>query len=372
MKNLHKVSVVLSVLSVFISVEYSHSVDANFNSQLTNIRSAASGVPTDPTLGFDPCKGGTNAGGICNAATGPLLSINNVGSSVAVGVFSKLGPGAVTDNMFGTISSKALGATSGLGDDTETTNCAPGTGTTNFDVSINGGLNGLNCGSIRINAAQQGQVFPSGVNSLGLEGSGTVNTVTKNMSFTDDTCGLGSTGCPLSSHVGFDLINNFTFTMNKDGAGVATPSDATTTSAQMIRQVTAVNPGAPIGTLTTPGGGDQLFEVSTSFTAAFSPDTANGDPASDKGPDLILGTADDINIVVTWSQTIEDPDQSGTSGAKFEQTLSGSFTRDAQFGAQKQFFECPIGSTATTVNICAQYPTGLSQTTGEISGATLP
>jgi hypothetical protein len=358
MKKLQNIAAVLSVLSIFSSSGVVHAEDANFNSQLSNIRSAATGVPTDPTLGFDPCKGGANVSGICNAATGPLLSIANVGNVGTVGIFSQLGPGAVTDNMFGIISGPALGATVLIGDDTATTNCAPGTGTPNFDLSVKGGLNGLNCGSIRINASQQGQLFPAGPNSLGLEGNGTVNTVTKNMSFIDDKCIGGSTVCPEGAHVGFNLTNNFTFRINTDAiTGAAIPTEATTTSAQTIRQVTGVNVAAGIGTLLLPGGGDQFFEVTSSFTAR-SPDTADG------------ATLDPL--VVNWMQTIIDPDQSGASGAKFEQSLGGTFTRDEQFGGLSQVFDCPSGTTATTINICSQYPNGLSQTTGDITGATLP
>ncbi len=378
MKSLYNVLALLVIVGIFTPSGLTYAVDANFNSQLSNIRSAASGVPTDPTLGFDPCKDGTNTAGVCGGAVaaGALLSTVNVGTTGTPGIFSTLGPGAITDNMFGIISGPALGANGATGGagandgDTPTTRCAPGTGTANFDTSnptVN--LNGLNCGSIRINATQQGQTFPAGPNTLGLQGNGTVNTVTKNMSFIADNCPIGV--CPGNPHVGFNLTNNFSFRMNTDASNVAIPGEATTTSSQVIRQVTGVNPNAVIGTLTVPGGGDQLFEVTSNFTA-LSPDTGNGDPAADRGLDGIFGTPDDTKITVNWTQRIEDPDQSGTSGVKFLQSLSGSFVRDAQFGGLSQVFDCPSGSTATTTNICTQYPNGASQTAGDVAGANLP
>lgn len=373
MKNLHSVAVILLIVGIFAPTGIAHAVDANFNSQLTNIRSADPSVPTDPTLGFDPCKGGTNASGICNSAlAGTLLSTFNVGTAGTPGVFSLLGPGAITDNMFGIISGAALGISVGTADDTSTTRCAPGTGDANFDTQAGSpGLRGLNCGSIRINATQQGQVPPTGGNTLGLEGNGTVNTVTKNLSFIADNCASGAAGCTGSPHVGFNLTNDFTFRMNTDAAGAAIPAEATTTSTQIIRQVTGVNPGtggAGIGTLLSPGGGDQFFEVTSSFTAR-SPDTPAGDPLDP--------------LVVSWTQSIKDPDQSGTSGAKFEQSLAGSFTRDEKFlplvtdpatglpTKQSQVFTCGT-VTAPQLAICTQYPTGASQSIGNISDTTKP
>ncbi|HIE65146.1 MAG: hypothetical protein ABGX83_11150 [Nitrospira sp.] len=364
MKNLHHVIAVLFVLGAFSLPGLSHAVDANFNSQLTNIRTA---VPTttgveNPTLGFDPCKDGNNVAGICDLTSGALLSTDNVGiSGGPPGIFSLLGPGAITDNMFGIVSGNALGSdgtSGGTGNaaDITTTRCAPGTGTSGFFAPLTGTvavLDGLNCGSIRINATQQGQIFPSGTNSLGVAGNGSIGKVNSNMSFIADSCAVV---CPGDGHLGLDLTNNFTFMINSS-AGVILPTEATTTSFQKVRQVTGVNPAAGIGTLTGPGGGDQVFELTTSFTVR-SPDTGDGDPLDP--------------LVVTWSQLISDPDQSGTSGAKFEQSLSGTFTRDEKFSGLSQVFDCPTGSTTTTINICTQYPNGLSQTTGDIAGATLP
>ncbi|MFQ5779428.1 MAG: hypothetical protein ACE5HN_01420 [Nitrospiria bacterium] len=356
-------------------------VDANFNTQVNNLRSSTA-RPDD--LGFDPCAGNTSTViGICTTATATALLFNVPG-------FSTLGPGAVTDNMFGIISGPALGTTAGTGDDTPTTRCAPGFETANFDNQPGiSGLRGLNCGDIRINATLQGQditTFPPGTlvpNTLGGAGS---PTQIKNLSFQADFCAAGGIDCLVdddgdgfvddqktAAHVGFNKENNFSFLF-------VSPTLADTGFDQMVEQVTGVKDLDPttgvnplIGTRTMPGTGDQVFSVTTNFGRLPDPPVA-----STNDPDAIPS-----NFAVNWTLKIEDPDQSGSGTGKFTQDIGGTFIHNVpeDLGADGalgggddilQVFTCDI-TVAGDVG-CSNYPTGASQTEGETqrTGVTNP
>jgi len=217
-------------------------VDPNINTQSSDLRSNGS----DGNPGFNPCLGGTrSAAGVCSAtAATTLLSTVNVGSGGTLGLFGKLGPGAVTDNMFGIIEQPSDPAT-----------CAQG----NQVV----GLNRLNCGQQAWETGSQAQIIPTGTTTL----SSAFTTLTD---FQADFCANGATDCLVSSvqndmaHAGFNFSNSFSWTP-------LDPVNTTVTGTQSIIQVTGLE--SPIGTFALPGAGEERVEIVTSWTASVSATT---------------------------------------------------------------------------------------------------
>lgn len=285
-------------------------VDFNISTQLTDLRS--DGTNNNP--GFNPCRGGDrSAAGVCggavtaNGAATALLDPDNLQT-----VFPSLGPGAVTDNMFGIIS----------GPD------ATGIAVTSCGKTSNGALAGLNCGDLRFDPASQGQNLPALTPNTLVTPAGGLD---MNTQFIADFCpgptvGADCTGGTVAAHAGFNLVNNFNF---KTLAGGLT---AETSGTDNIRQVTALKTTG-IGTQVDPGTGDQIFVANTTWaTTAANP--SSNDPAT--GP---------TNLTVTWRQEITDPDQSGTGSGAFTQVIEGSFVYQG-----------------TSPAISAQYPSGKTQT----------
>jgi hypothetical protein len=315
---------------------WAQAVDYNLNTQMIDLRStgnASGGTGSDLNPGFNPCAGGTRtAAGTCDGGTG-LLKPSNLNT-----LFPSLGPGAVTDNMFGLITAATVGscATTGTG----------GTAVTLSDPS--GLVSGLNCGDLHIDAASQGVVIPAANNTTtpinDLTAAFTTNTpFTANFS-ANPNCGTAS-DCTVSSgdlqtpgHAAFELTNTFTWTPTSS-------SSADVTGTQTMHQVTALNATSPntiggptpAGSTTPPvGTGDQEVKVTTTFTNSSD---ANGGFSSP---------------TVQWTSFIKDPDMSG-SGPGFTQDISGSFV----YNVPTTTFGCP--ESASTQG-CSQYPSGSTQT----------
>ncbi len=310
---------------VLLLPEAGWAVDANFNTQSSNLRSNGS----DGNPGFDPCAGGTNTNGVCGGAATGLLAPANLTT-----LFPSLGPGAITGNMFGLIANKnAVGTTM------DTTRCsAIGSNSTTSSAALAspaGFQPGLDCGDIHFDPTTQGQTIPAGVNTLVVGVP-----VVMNNSLVGDFCALGATDCDpdgagpltqvLAAHTGFNFANNFTFTPLAGGV------TATSLSSQVMHQVTGVKTTG-IGTFAAPGTGDQDVRITSDFTFT--------------SPNTVAPTGG----LVTWTQSISDPDQSGLGTGKFTQSISGSFTYNA------------IAAFPVT-----QYPFGQSQTNGDIASAQLP
>lgn len=309
-------------------------VDFNINTQLSDLRS--NGSNNNP--GFNPCAGGTrSAAGVCGGAltldgnAKALLDPDNLQT-----VFPSLGPGAVTDNMFGIVSG-ADATPVASGGPIPTTSCGKIT---------NGQLAGLNCGDLRFDPASQGQTtLTTDGNTLVTPAGG----LAMNTQFVSDFCpgpagpptdcsdGGGTPAQVIAAHAGFNITNNFNFRVLNPGTG----TQAAVTASQSIRQVTAVKTTG-IGTEASPGTGDQVFVASTTWaTNAANPSSNN--PA--QGPS---------NLTVNWTQNISDPDQSGTGSGSFVQNIAGSFVYNG-----------------TSPAIQAQYPSGQTQTQRS-TGVTTP
>ncbi|MBI3803365.1 MAG: hypothetical protein HY282_06340 [Nitrospirae bacterium] len=306
-----------------LAATQARAVDFNMNTQLTDLRSDGS----NQNPGFNPCRGGTRqADGSCGGALVQdssalaLLDPDNLKT-----VFPSLGPGAITDNMFGIVSGQDASGTP-----IAVTACGKVT---------NASLAGLNCGDLRFDPASQGQsTLLSGVNSVNntlVAGGAGLN---MNTQFVADFCAGGATDCQITgtqkdaAHTGFNITNNFNFLTSSATASIVTGSDN-------IRQVTAVKTTGA-GTQVAPGTGDQLVVVNASWA------TTGGNPSSN---DAAVGPS---SLTVTWSQTLSDPDQSGTGSGSFTQNISGSFVYQG-----------------TAAAVSAQYPNGRTQTERSIGTA---
>src|SRR3569832_68622 len=280
-------------------------VDFNISTQLTDLRSNGSnGNP-----GFNPCVGGARqTDGSCggtvssptsmdfNGVANALLDKDNLGDGTNVGNFAKAGPGAITDNMFGRVSGADLSATP-----IDNTSCGK--------VTSGATLAGLNCGDLRFDAATQGQLIPSGQNTL-VTPAGGLNMSTQFIAdfcpgpgpaVTDCSNGAGTPAQKIESHAGFAIDNRFNFQL-------VSGTSAITSGTDNIRQVTAVKTTG-IGTQASPGTGDQVFVANTTWTTSSSPNSASTGPTG---------------LNVTWHQEISDPDQSGTGSGAFTQILDGT------------------------------------------------
>lgn len=305
-------------------------VDFNISTQLTDLRSSGS----DNNPGFNPCRGGARAAdGTCG---GPAVALNGTAAALLdldnlQTIFPSLGPGAVTDNMFGLVSG-ADATPAASGGPIPVTACGKVT---------NASLAGLNCGDLRFDPGSQGQPFSdvtfTGANTLVTPAGG----LNMNTQFIADfcpggatvTCDNGSGAQKSAAHTGFNIANNFNFQFLTGTTGVSSGTDN-------VRQVTAVKTTG-IGTEGTPGTGDQIVVVNASWaTTAANPSSNN--PASSP-----------TNLTVNWTQNISDPDQSGTGSGSFVQNISGSFVYHAP----------------ATPAISAQYPNGKTQTERSIGVA---
>jgi hypothetical protein len=342
MKIFNKVSVVplllLGGVLILAGTEaLAQPVNFNMNTQLVDLRSNGS----DNNPGFHPCKGGTRqpdgtCGGalVLDSSALALLDPDNL-----IGTFPTLGPGAVTDNMFGIVAGTDPGPDNILGnaDDIGVEAC----GKTNTIIV------GLNCGNLRFDPNSQGQLtLTTDPNTLVTPAAG----LNMNSQFIADFCpgpGPAVTDCSdgeatpaqkIAAHTGFNITNNFNFKF-------LTGTTSEVTASQNMRQVTAVkttgigiqdDPPGPAG----PGTGDQVVVITASWATTPANPSSNN-PATNPN-----------NLTVSWTQFISDPDQSGTGSGSFTQNIAGSF-----------------GYNAVAAAVSAQYPSGKTQTERSIGVA---
>lgn len=326
-------------------------VDFNISTQLTDLRS--DGSNNNP--GFNPCRGGTRStAGVCGGAAAnqpgvldgtanALLDVDNLQTK-----FPSLGPGAVTDNMFGRVSGADLGADgiAGNADDIGVTAC----GKTTSGAT----LAGLNCGDLRFDPASQGQTtLTTAANTL-ITPAGGLN---MNTQFVADFCpgpGPAVTDCSdgaatpaqkVAAHTGFNLENKFNFQVvtpcTSPGVPAGCGTTGTSSGTDNVRQVTAVKTTG-IGTQAAEGTGDQVVVVNARWTTAAGGSSNN--PAT--GP---------TGLTIEWTQNISDPDQSGTGSGSFVQNIAGTFTYNAAGVVSAQY---PSGKTQTERSTGVAAPAG--------------
>lgn len=211
--------------------------------------------------------------------------------------FNRSGPGALTDNMFGIVSSDDPGPDTvlGTGDDRATYKC----GRTVSSTANN--LAGLNCGDIRFDPQSQGMSVPTGGNSL--------LPFTSSFPTEADFCAEGGTDCLSAGsqvsdlHMGYLAENIFHWASCASAGGPPAPPGCTT-SDQRERQVVNYILGGS-GTLDAPGAGDQLMDITTSWQ------TNNASPTAFDAPK------------VDWTQYVFSPGAYPSQG-DMEQNDSGT------------------------------------------------
>lgn len=233
----------------------------------------------------------------------PVLMLRHVDPSLCpvgpcVGpYFNRSGPGAITDNMFGIVSSSDPGPDTvlGTGDDVATYKCGRTVG------SIANNLAGLNCGDIRFNPTSQGMSIPSGGNSL--------LPFTSSFPTEGDFCAAGGTDCLSGGvqltdpHMGYLADNVFHWAPCASASGPPAPPGCTTSS-QTERQVVNYISGGS-GTLDSPGAGDQLMHLTTNWQ------TNNTSPTTFDNPKI------------DWTQYVYSPGAYADQG-DMEQNDSGT------------------------------------------------
>ncbi|HIE65145.1 MAG: hypothetical protein ABGX83_11145 [Nitrospira sp.] len=251
--------------------------------------------PGDDLPGFNPCGTGgavagdglscVDAGAAGSALNDGLLSGTNVlGIKDALGndtpgLFVKLGPGAVTDNMFGKVL-KPL----------DPTKCgANGSiGTSTLD-----GLGELNCGNVRFEPGTQGQIIPT---------RGAILTSLMSSTITVDVS-LPGAGVPIDAGHTSKMEN--TFIWDPLGGQACGPvGQVSICSVQTLDDVTTLDSN----------GRESSVSLVTSWVA--------GQDVS-----VLSGTVQNTFSVlpaVTWSSEIKQAEMGGTGG-EFVLTTSGSF-----------------------------------------------
>ncbi len=302
-----KIFLFVLMIGFFYFTPTAEAVNPNINTQSSDLRSNG----TNGNPGFNPCLGGTrSAAGVCSAtAATTLLSTANLGSGGTLGLFGKLGPGAVTDNMFGIIEQPS-----------DPDACA---------VSVQlVGTNRLNCGQSTWLPFFQEITLPAtpdGTNSL-------TTAFTSITTLQADFCANGASDCLVASvqnelaHAAFDFNTTMTWT----------PIDnvqTTIVGTQSIIQVIGLKD--PIGSLASPGAGEERVEIVTSWTGISRATTIS--------PFGLRPLP-----IVDFTQTFSAPDMAGT-GNGFTNISSGTIG--------------PTGGTFGT-----EWVSGESQSNGDASG----
>lgn len=308
--------VAIAVLTFSPQGAFAQANDFFSSTQSDNQRSTAT-TPTAP--GFDPCRGGTATATSCVAplaSSPPLLDPRNLGDNATntAGLFAKLGPGAVTDNMFGII-------------ERPTNPLACG------GISVfTGGPGELNCGSTKFDLTSQNQTIPT---------VGT-NLTTAMVSNTTIDMASGTGDAQHRSQMENAFVWNPTagsITMPVNPLNM--PTIVTTPAAQLCLGGSAAAPRVcgqfSLKETTALSAGTN---VAVSQTASWS--TTNSDAGAMGG-----------NPIVTWESRIVQAEFVG--GGTFDQTLQGSFT-----------YNDITSFTAT------QYPNGQSQTIRASNGGEVP
>lgn len=305
-----KILILVVSVSFFYGLPVSWAIDPNINTASTGLRS--NGADGNP--GFNPCLGGTNTNGVCGGAVNAAALL----SSANLNLFSKLGPGAVTDNMFGIVRQPLSPGTCG----------AQGANATSEASSTK-----LNCGNVFFNPTNQGQTGLAGLNEL----AAATAPLAWNTSLSADFCANAGTDCVagtqvVAAHTGFNVMNNFSW----DRVGT---TSANVVSAQTIEQTTALKTtgiGTCCGSINA-GTGDQWFKLTSAFTVVSN------------NSEQFTG----VQPTIAWTMNIQDPDQSGTGSGKFSQSISGSFVRNSGTFAPVQY---PDGQSQSNQDITKTLP----------------
>jgi len=301
------------------------------NTQVTDERSDGS----NNKPGFNPCVGGTLTTTSCTGGTGLLTNIPT---------FITLGPGAVTDNMFGRVSGAALGVSDAVGGtgneaDTAVTRCAPGLGDAGFNGGALGGLNGLNCGNVRINPATQGQTIPTDGNNL----TGAL---------------IGNNSGDMNSGSGANLHRSQmenAFVWNPTGTNVVlavTTGNMPTIGGVAPTAMTCVADTGPSPQNNPTVCGQQSMQETTGLSGST---TVKVDLTTQWSTTNSAAGSIGANPTISWRMHINQADVVGTGGA-FDQEIEGSF----------------LYNEAATTFATVQYPNGESFTNASIAAAALP
>ncbi len=242
--------------------------------------------------------------------TAPSLGVSPTGP-----FFNLLGPGAVTDNMFGIISNPG----------TDPAKCGVNTSTGVLPTST-----GLNCGDLRFNPDSQGMTIPT---------SPAADILTSTI-FSPSTF-LGDFAPSTDDHTGLDLKNRFiwsrTATPLTDGDLSVTCTAATFAcvgSKQQQLQVTLLV-GGVAGTLASPGSGEQNFNQTTDWAITNSSGNTFASPT------------------VNWTLQFNDPIRDANNQTRMQTgAMSGSFIYQAADTSAATFPSVTIPMVRNSTDLC--------------------
>ncbi|MFQ5598149.1 MAG: hypothetical protein ACE5GK_08865 [Nitrospiria bacterium] len=280
--------IALLILSLSLTNAWSQTTDFFTNTQGIDRLSTGSGGSCPTCPGFNPDflirHAGTDPDGAGPISFSQSISTTapSLGGTPTV-FFNQLGPGAVTDNLFGAISDPG----------TDPAKC----GTT-------AGLTGLNCGDLRFDPTSQGMTIPT---------TPAADVLTSHV-FSPSTF-TGDFFPSTNDHTGIDLKNRFiwsrtTATLTDVDLSVTCTTGTFTCvgSKQREHQVTALVSGAS-GTLAAPGSGEQDFDQTVDWNITNSSGSTFSAPT------------------ITWTLQFNDPIRDDNGNARLQSSLmSGSFT----------------------------------------------
>ncbi len=334
---------------------WSQTSDFFSNTQSTSkLATGPSPCPSDATCtanspGFNPSALILHSGTDPDLLAGPIsfsLNVNGVdvtGTEIAPH-FSRLGPGAITDNMFGMISAAS-----------DPVRCGQDDGNGIRPDEVDAGGNSLNCGDLRFDPASQGMTIPAFPAANILESVifspatflGDSNTPNLNFGTTSDL------------HASLDLKNRFIWnntTTSITDVDLTVACTAGTVacvgSKQREKEVIAVS-GTAFGTLADPGpvgagiGGEQVFDqtsewqITGSTATFFIPPTINW---TQRIQNPVFG--DNIDGVIDLNFANREFDTS---------TISGSFTYNAGTFPTTTL---PMMSSSSAASPCTGAPVG--------------
>lgn len=327
----------------------------------------ASQPPCGATLNVFSCRGYDPTRNISSGLTTPincaeLPSNCPAPADGALELFMRLGPGEATGNMHGRIQ----GVNGKLC--REISSADPGS-------EFCGGVGNINLGIEKFNPKSQDDSAPC----VGLfDASSETGTGLPHGDCANPTGnGVNTAGMPDGSHgfseeffrnddfapgaiehAGFRFSSTFKWMdesdlagkCNKNRNGMAQHGSNCTYAAQSVQQVTGLEASLGIGTLAAPGPGDQVATIDILGWSAQN----SGDLYTTPGDASAQGAG--INPRIDWKQTFVDPNFSGLSGFRSEQSGSFVYCQGAH--------NVPGDPCFSVVLPDAIYPTGTSQTVG--------
>lgn len=286
----------VGILAFSVQGAFAQSNDFFSNTILTGERSSG----TDGKPGFNPCAGGTtvNSTTCSGAATPPLLDAANL-----LNLFPKLGPGAITDNMFGKVERPTGNAILA---------CNAGAV---FDANL------LNCGNAKWDPSTQGQTIPTVGNILNAP-------MAANTSIDMASCAAGTTETACTSP---SIDSSFHHTQLENAfvwnTSTSTPKAIPVNLANMEAIVTPLAAttcaAASGGTKAAVCGRDFMKETTALGTAGKSTvKLATSWAGEVLAADGTLQGTPTLNV--NWESSIVQDDTFGGGGV-FTQTLQGTF-----------------------------------------------